>query len=279
MRVNNAMIRPVNNLQPGFNTRPIERNSPERALTTDAAASSTERAGTAPTTQPPAVALPLGKGEGGPTVKQPTLEGLREAWGTDNPRYDFNEDGIVDVLDLVELLKSMGDNSPGLPETQPSVGSEPTLTDPSGAPAAPVASGEPTVEDPVTLEGLRAAWGTDDPKFDLNSDGIVDVLDLLQLLQQMGKDTPTTHDPINSPTESPELTVSGGDNRPEGGAGAKSITASLIEGLKDVGYDKRPPVNIHALLAQLELTEAQKQTLLGDLVAQYPGGLGVDIVG
>lgn len=79
-----------------------------------------------------------------------SIDGFASAWGTSDPAYDLNADGVVDGADL------------GLFLNQPSVeGQESGL-----------------------MDRFMAAWGTADPEFDLNGDGTVDGADLGQLLSQ-----------------------------------------------------------------------------------------------
>jgi len=277
MQVNSANTTAMNNIHLAVNTRRIDRPTVEQGPVTGAeTAKATPSARATPRAETPTAPLPLGK-DGGLTVREPTLEGLREAWGTDDARYDLNKDGTVDVLDLTELLKSMIDNNPVMPETHKPTEMELTVTEPAaeGGIPGPIAGGGGDEKDPPTLEGLREAWGTDDSKYDFNADGVVDVLDLLHLLSEMEpKQVPTEQ----APGEESELAVQAGGN-PQEAAAAKSLTASIVDQLREAGYEKRPPADIHQIVTQLDLSASQQQRLLEELATQYPDGLGVDMVG
>ena len=88
-------------------------------------------------------------GTDGTASSELTFEGFAEAWGSPNPDYDLNGDGVVDGSDLGTYLEQM--------EEGPDV-------------------------DPTHVERFMGAWGTDDPEFDFNGDGIVDGIDLGLLL-------------------------------------------------------------------------------------------------
>lgn len=99
-----------------------------------------------------------------------TFEGLMAAWGQTDSPYDLNGDGIVDISDLMAFL--------------------------AANPTTPVEENTPSQPN-LTVEGLLAVWGTDDPIYDLNGDGVVDTSDLVALLAQLenpshGSDAPAT---------------------------------------------------------------------------------------
>lgn len=79
-----------------------------------------------------------------------TLEGLRGAWGSDDARYDFNQDGVVNERDLETLIQNGG--------------------------------AMPNPESGLSLDDLLAAWGTNNAKYDFNGNGQVDIQDLIALL-------------------------------------------------------------------------------------------------
>ncbi|MDY7110472.1 MAG: hypothetical protein SYC29_17720 [Planctomycetota bacterium] len=216
-----------------------------------------------PTTSTAAAAAglsPVSPPETGTGESQPlTIDGLMEAWGTDNERYDLNRDGTVNVRDLLSLLAKLSDTTkaeeaqlgqaPGGPEG---------LTDEHGQ-SPPV----PPEEDPLTVEGLKDAWGSDNERYDLNGDGTVNVRDLLALLAQMSQ-TPQTDDA--------QLAQAGAvDPKPIGPDGhtpplPPEEEPLTIEGLKaawgtdDPRYDLNldGTVNVPDLLALLEQINAQQ---------------------
>jgi hypothetical protein len=62
-----------------------------------------------------------------------------------------------------------------------------TVVDPSifgdDAPVDP-STGDPPPPPPATMDGLLESWGQADDQYDLNGDGVVDMVDLLEFLQQ-----------------------------------------------------------------------------------------------
>lgn len=72
-----------------------------------------------------------------------TVMDFMDAWGTDSPEFDLNQDGVVDGGDLGLLLNNLNI------EAQAS-----------------------------EVQAFMSAWGTDSTEFDFNNDGIVDGADL-----------------------------------------------------------------------------------------------------
>ena len=87
------------------------------------------------------------------------LQGLLDAWGTASSEWDLNQDGVVDGTDLGIQL------SGGIVEVEE-----------SNVPAA----------SDLSVDGFASAWGTSDPAYDLNADGVVDGADLGLFLNQQG---------------------------------------------------------------------------------------------
>ncbi len=287
MQVNNAMIRPANNIPPGANVQnKMDRPGHGKPVQEQAPTPATVRINDVPSVSEITVSdsPPVLRG-GGPTEKEPTLRGLHQAWGTDDPQYDLNNDGTVDVLDLLEFITSMTPDKPPLTESAPNseltVESGPNKTnnengtEPTSGPPSPI--GHPTSE-PPTLEGLREAWGTDNPTYDLYADGTVDVLDLLELLSSM-KGKPTEQEPRTGMNLSPTATDHLAKLTPEAYGQVRAISTSMLSQLKEAGFEKQPPVNLHQFVASMKLAPTQQDALLEELATHYPGGLGVDITG
>jgi Ca2+-binding EF-hand superfamily protein len=187
-----------------------------------------------------------------PEEDELTVEGLTEAWGTDDPRYDLNLDGTVNVQDLLALLAQM---SEAKPETEPDVAPA-VVTSNQDVPADDVL-GEPT-----PLDLLLKAWGTDNPDYDLNLDGVVDVQDLLAMLAELSGG--------QSGSFTDRAAVTGT---------VPSTAASLVSRLEAAGYTEQPPSNIHELISQLNLPATERASVLSQLADRYPQGLGLDIIG
>ncbi len=279
MQVNNAMTRPTNNILPGVNAPRTGRNDNQKMPIEEAPALPVAQKPSANQSAPETRQITVsdkhigGSGEG-PAARELTIEGLRNAWGTDNARYDLNSDGTVDVLDLMSLIKSMGENGKVVPNS----GTEPTVGNPDETVGMPAPLGGPTTENDLTLEGLREAWGTADSKYDLNGDGTVDVTDLLTLLSQLERTKPDAQAPpkvdennTHTPTGQSGPTEVGANNQ------MQSLTATMLQKLQEDGFSQHPPSNIHQFINSLEISSTQKQDLLQELATHYPRGLGVDL--
>ncbi|TVQ56898.1 MAG: EF-hand domain-containing protein [Phycisphaerales bacterium] len=105
--------------------------------------------------------------ETGGSAAAQEIENLLAAWGSDNPEFDLNGDGKVDVQDLLALLELQQQQNNG-PESDPNTGANPMEQQ---------------------LMDLLAAWGSNDSQFDFNGDGKVDVMDMLALLEKHQKES------------------------------------------------------------------------------------------
>lgn len=197
---------------------------PTIEMTTSAPATPTTSAGETP----PAEEGPL------------TIQGLLEAWGQTDSRYDLNQDGRVDMEDLLHLLAKLGGG----------------MGDQSG---------------PMTIEGLMEAWGQADSPYDVNGDGTVDSLDLLQLLAKLGGSAPAE---ASAPADAALTTKAAAQP-----AALAAVGATLADQLSAAGFKERPPVELDRLLDALDLNSKDRKTLLAHVAARYPDGLGVNMVG
>ncbi len=226
-----------------------------------------------------------------PAEQQLTLDGLLKSFGqkADSP-YDLNSDGVVNVLDLVRFLMEGGGPMP-VPAEKPSV-----LTAPEPAPlpgpviatqprpgdaleASPLPpEREPETDTPLTLKGLLKSWGRTDSHYDLNADGIVNVLDLVEfLMDYSGQDDSGDED------TSRDSVAGRGRDAPASLAQERHTLAqvadSLLGGLTKAGFDEHPPAGIHDMVDALRLSGRQKDVLMSHLDAHYHSGLGVNLVG
>ncbi|HWB18973.1 MAG TPA: hypothetical protein VG711_01640, partial [Phycisphaerales bacterium] len=98
-----------------------------------------------------------------------SLEGFQKSWGTNDPTYDLNADGNVDINDIsqwiADLMHEVSGTGAGDTDT---VGNADTD---SATPASP---------SPVQLTraGFDRTWGSNDSNYDLNGDGTVNIDDL-----------------------------------------------------------------------------------------------------
>ena len=197
MQVHNALLTSMTTLYRPPTTSPVDEPSTNAA----GGRSMIARAGTPPVSPVAdqaavSIAPPPGSGVGVEEIEGLTVEGLLAAWGTNDDRYDLNADGTVNVRDLLSLLAELSDTTKA-DETTNLTGAPPTgpeaFTDLDGQ-TPPL----PPEEDPLTIEGLREAWGTDNARYDLNLDGTVNVQDLLALLAQLSGARPQVESGVPS---------------------------------------------------------------------------------
>ncbi|MHC4448220.1 MAG: hypothetical protein ACYSXF_10645 [Planctomycetota bacterium] len=226
------------------------------------------------------------------------MDGLLERFGekTDS-QYDLNADGIVNVLDLIQFLMEGGGSpipAPVAEEAEPaSVTSAaeatplptPELTtqpsaDGASGPVAVQPEEEQEIQVPLTLQGLLKSWGQADSPYDLNTDGIVNVLDLIEFLMDhpgpdgSGPDHDVPQDSLAAGTRSNVPATLAQERQRLG-----QVADSLVGGLVKAGFDEHPPAGIHDMVDALKLTGRQKQHLMSHLDAHYHNGLGVNLVG
>jgi hypothetical protein len=212
------------------------------------------------------------------------MQGLMNAWGQTNSPYDLNQDGTVDVDDLLCMLSKWPDNqsavdAPPAPDAAiNSVVAEPGVT--VGEQPNAVALNEPpadTEAPPMTLKGLMAAWGQTNSPYDLNADGVVDVDDLLQWLDNW---------PDGAGESGPQAAQAPASAKPSLSANTSASMADigkladrLIDRLTAAGFDTQPPTNIREVVDRLNLPPRQTSHIFKRLAAMYPQGMGVNVVG
>ncbi len=237
----------------------------------------------------------------------------------DSLPYDLNADGVVNVLDLIRFLTRVpggGSSSgqptdsnketgkppsplPSAPAPEPSQG--PMLADtvdktdpadPIKKPVPPPGVGhtitpeaaDEEAQTPITLQGLLKSWGQTGPSpYDLNFDGVVNVLDLIQWFME-GPDsgdappTGTTKSSAAAPaaatpaTPAPNLAA-------RDQVKLRQLADTLVSNLSDAGFTHRPPSDIGENIDALKLNGPQKRFVLGQIASRYPQGLGVSLVG
>ena len=96
------------------------------------------------------------------------VSALLAEWGQRALENDFNGDGVVDMQDLLILLKKIGVKH----KIKPFI-------------IAPVDHTD-GVNEITPVDELIAEWGYECPENDFNGDGVVDMQDLLILLEEMG---------------------------------------------------------------------------------------------
>ncbi|MHC5024072.1 MAG: dockerin type I domain-containing protein [Planctomycetota bacterium] len=241
-----------------------------------------------------------------------TEEGFDGAWGTDDPNYDLNGDGTVNMVDLLEFLAQQGQTSNAGPDESEVLTDTPAevLTDTPGE---------------LTEEGFQAAWGTSDANYDLNGDGTVNMADLLTFLDQMNQQQqPGTNGvpDIDSPslieqfqqawgTDNEAFDLNGdgtvnmadllayleqvgggkGDQAREAGeAGAvrpphahgvdpERLSRSIIARFEAAGFSERPPSNARQIVDGLGLDDLTSRLLIDRIASRYPHGLKLDLTG
>ena len=244
-----------------------------------------------------------------------TLQGLLDSWGQDGSsttdaslRYDLNSDGVVNVLDLIKFLMQMpgGDSSSGPPPVrheEKGNASSPLSSSPPGevqlSPAPDPSPGvtvadtvdetDPTLtpnfmwapneegETPLNLQGLLDSWGqTGSSPYDLNFDGVVNVLDLIQWMMEGpdSGDAPRTGTTESSAPAAPAPSLAARDQ-----VKLRQMADTLVSNLSDAGFTHRPPSDIGEKIDALKLNGPQKRFVMGHIASHYPHGLGVSLVG
>ena len=243
-----------------------------------------------------------------------TLQGLIDSFGRDSSSpdaslpYDLNSDGVVNILDLIKFLMQMpaGGSSSGPPpvrheekgnssspvasnppgEAQLSLAPDPSPgvtvadtvdeTDPAFTPNFTWAPNE-EAETPLNLQGLLDSWGqTGRSPYDLNFDGVVNVLDLIQWLMEGpdSPDAPRTGTAESSAAATPAPSLAARDQ-----VKLRHMADTLVSNLSDAGFTHRPPSDIGEKIDALKLNGPQKRFVLGHIASHYPHGLGVSLVG
>jgi hypothetical protein len=224
------------------------------------------------------------------TMQSLTLEGLLAAWGQRDSTYDLSGNGVVDTDDLLAFINNIPAPAPPAPAAGPTVAMEPEIAsaaqvsfEPENqltieSEAKPVVL--PTVsfeqEEPLTLKGLLNDWGQPGSQYDLNSDGTVDVDDLLSYINNLnGQSTPqqavagNDHQTKNDFIDSMNVRSSSG----------RQVADALIDRLAGAGFGHQPPTNIRELVDQLNLLPKDRQQAMDRLGSRYPRGLGLNMVG
>ena len=170
------------------------------------------------------------------------LNALLGAWGpvnsnSGNAQYDLNGDGFVDGDDLGQFLANMSNSggpvvmastSAATPGTQSMGGKTPRVSGKaSAAQTANISSNygsgidtnRPTNGNDSEMQGLLAAWGSNDPRYDYNRDGVVDGDDLGLVLARM---VSAQNNSQNNP-QLAEPTMSGG--KVGNGSNRNAVTA------------------------------------------------------
>lgn len=238
------------------------------------------------------------------TPKTDPLQSLLDSWDTNNKDNDLNGDGIVNVFDLFQLLSSLK------PADQLPVNDNPlsgVLVETTGAKPLPRPDINPAVADadvnalpgvdtnaltgpvdsksenpaPLTLEGLMAAFGSTDARFDINSDGTVNVFDLFQFLSsQQPSDLTEKTSVLASVDQNASFTFARtpAEHRLTEQK-LQHMADRLVNRLNDAGFDQHPPANLNEILGQLNINDDQRQIMLQRIGQHYPAGLGVSMIG
>ena len=114
------------------------------------------------------------------------VDELIAEWGHECPESDFNGDGVVDMQDLLILLKDMGFKH----KIRVSIAKAAVKFAAGKANALKAFDDGQTDISPVYF--LISEWGYECPENDFNGDGVVDMQDLLILLENMGASAPVS---------------------------------------------------------------------------------------
>jgi len=130
---------------------------------------------------------------------------------------------------------------------------------------------------PITLQGLLKSWGQTGPSpYDLNFDGVVNVLDLIQWFMEGpdSGDAPRRGTAESSAPATPAPSLAARDQ-----VKLRQMADTLVSNLSDAGFTHRPPSDIGEKIDALKLNGPQKRFVLGHIASHYPHGLGVSLVG
>jgi len=227
---------------------------------------------------------------------QDPLSELMNQWGGPSKEHDYNSDGTVNVFDLLELLSRMNTTeTDGSSGNNDSAGSGPdndgtihvggaearsadaaaaATTDlPAVADGQAADQGEASDEqtDPMSLKGLLDAWGSDNAQYDLNSDGTVNVFDLLNML---AKSSPQSGESSANIDPSPLRAASGTSPQP-----VKTVSDRLFDELFASGFKQRPPSNLSDVIDKLNLSQEQRGEVHSRVLSKYPKGAALNLTG
>lgn len=138
------------------------------------------------------------KAEGSPTPEAAqaptvdTLEGIRKHWGQSDSPFDVNGDGTVNIDDILHFIASQG--QPGKPDGSAVDDATASITAAEESEASTPASDatipdelsttDPKAGQPLSLDGFNQHWGQANDEYDLNSDGTVNMDDMLAFINQ-----------------------------------------------------------------------------------------------
>jgi Ca2+-binding EF-hand superfamily protein len=107
-----------------------------------------------------------------------TLEGLLEAWGETGSRYDLDQDGSVNMGDLLKMLAGLSQrNADAAPDNGITVPADNGTTVPAdNGTTVPADNGDRAGGgEGFTVQGLVDAWGETGSRFDLDGNGTVNM--------------------------------------------------------------------------------------------------------
>ena len=196
------------------------------------------------------------------------LQDLIDAWGQTNSPHDLNGDGTVGILDLLELLKRMSEES----DKPDGIAIDAADTPPSAI--DPGAAGTPPAKTPLEL--LIEDWGQSGSPFDLNQDGTVGIRDMLMLLAQMTNSPPPpaipaiSHEPENDREVGRGRSISATYHR----VAAQNIARALAPQMSTM-----QPGELRESIQGSNLPDVQKRFVLDQIAALHPHGHHVSLVG
>lgn len=210
-----------------------------------------------------------------------TVEGFHAALETQNPDYDLNADGVVNIDDLYTLLElihqheqseqAAGDTPPAAAAptivTNPlDAFSVPTQADPTNALSAGVTESPreslAALADKLTQRLIDGGYAFQPPR---NLEALVDQFDLGKRERQF------VIERVNSQYGDP-------DPRTAIQQGTQ-IAGQVIDRLAQAGFIERPPVNIRELIDSLPVSAATQGDVLSRISARFPQGLGLNLIG
>jgi len=169
------------------------------------------------------------------------------------------------------------DSLPSLPDITVASTSTPTPTIPTPDPVGPVNPSEPNENTTPTMGGLLSAWGQDNSTYDFNTDGTVNVEDLLMMLSNWPSGQGYTPEIVQDTFENAEPARRNTHSASASGK-LQRLADQISTRLSAEGFGDQPPVNLRELVAQLNLSPKQSDFLMKQMQAKYPKGLGVSVI-
>ena len=232
-------------------------------------------------------------------VNQVDLDAFFAAWGSDDARFDIDNNGIVDGSDLAIFLSAPANPEAGSVddihaqwgfqgESTADLNGDFIVDGQDLAIALGGNATEPQTEDTEQtqhfagnkLEALLEDWGTDATRSDFNNDGIVNGLDLSILLsgRNSGNWGSSSSQSVTLPADMATLIPI--DSVVETGSQVQfdptkpkfnDFARNIFNQLSEMGFSKLPPQNLNELIDAFNLSPKVSKSVLSKIVDLFGG--------